>query len=171
MRKTLTAHAVIHRPCRHPSALPVVLLLYEGGATSQEEAKVRIALGLCMRMAWARGRLGPHWAPLHAFILACCLPCAHLQAHPAAATLNHGCRCVCASSTLRTIIFLWPRYPINISWPPNIRSPQVRVRLVDFAHTFQAEGGARDTNFLAGLRALLARLRAVVHAQLQQELT
>ncbi|KAL4431979.1 hypothetical protein ABPG77_000246 [Micractinium sp. CCAP 211/92] len=87
---------------------------------------------------------------------------------------------------------------------------KVRVRLVDFAHTFfQGEprspraattengaaaasrrrpspGGAsppahpqqqqlhqrrRDTNFLAGLRALLARLRAVVHAQLQAELT
>lgn len=45
------------------------------------------------------------------------------------------------------------------------------MRLVDFAHTFQAEGGGRDTNFLAGLRALLARLRAVVHAQLQEELT
>lgn len=84
---------------------------------------------------------------------------------------------------------------------------KVRVRLVDFAHTFfqgdppsprgaasrgggggapqqgsSPGGGAvaaclqqhqqrrRDTNFLAGLRALLARLRAVVHAQLQAEL-
>ncbi|KAL4424338.1 hypothetical protein ABPG75_001639 [Micractinium tetrahymenae] len=81
---------------------------------------------------------------------------------------------------------------------------KVRVRLVDFAHTFfqgealsrsasASDGGAapaperpagsgnaadlgrqrrrRDTNFLAGLRALLARLRVVVHAQLQAELT
>ncbi|EFN50926.1 hypothetical protein CHLNCDRAFT_141721 [Chlorella variabilis] len=46
----------------------------------------------------------------------------------------------------------------------------VRVRMVDFAHTFQAEDGGRDTNFLAGLRALLARLRAVVRATVQQDL-
>jgi hypothetical protein len=83
---------------------------------------------------------------------------------------------------------------------------KVRVRMVDFAHTFfqQQEGGAgsigpgggagspccgngssgagseaqvaaagasRDDNFHAGLRALLARLRSVVHAQLEQDLT
>lgn len=50
---------------------------------------------------------------------------------------------------------------------------KVRVRMVDFAHTFGAEGGAegaRDANFLAGLRALLARLRALVHAQLAADL-
>lgn len=47
---------------------------------------------------------------------------------------------------------------------------RVRVRLVDFAHTFTSDGGGRDANFLAGLRALLARLRAVLHAALQQEL-
>lgn len=50
------------------------------------------------------------------------------------------------------------------------RAMQVRVRMVDFAHTFQSEEPARDVNFLAGLRALLARLRAVVHSSLQQEL-
>ena len=49
-------------------------------------------------------------------------------------------------------------------------NPQVRVRMVDFAHTFASERGARDTNFLAGLRALLARLRALVHAQLAADL-
>ena len=48
---------------------------------------------------------------------------------------------------------------------------KVRVRLVDFAHTFQSEEAQRDANFLTGLRALLARLRGVVHAQLQTELT
>jgi hypothetical protein len=48
---------------------------------------------------------------------------------------------------------------------------RVRVRLVDFAHTFyDAHSGGRDTNFLAGLRALLARLRAVVSATLAQDL-
>lgn len=83
---------------------------------------------------------------------------------------------------------------------------KVRVRLVDFAHTFFQRGGShparallqdggtsavpqrgaspgggapasrpqqrrrRDINFLAGLRALLARLRGVVHTQLQAEL-
>lgn len=82
---------------------------------------------------------------------------------------------------------------------------KVRVRLVDFAHTFNLGGEeaeaevadaasgspsryensgtkaqqarsqpprrCRDTNFLAGLRALLARMRGVVHAQLQADLT
>ena len=40
----------------------------------------------------------------------------------------------------------------------------VRVRLVDFAHTFLAEeGGAgeRDDNFLSGLKAITSRLLAV----------
>ena len=41
----------------------------------------------------------------------------------------------------------------------------VRVRLVDFAHTFRSERGARDRNFLAGLRALVGRLSAVVAAE------
>jgi hypothetical protein len=47
---------------------------------------------------------------------------------------------------------------------------KVGVRMVDFAHTFQTEGRGRDTNFLAGLRALLARLRAVVHSTVAQDL-
>jgi hypothetical protein len=34
-----------------------------------------------------------------------------------------------------------------------------------------AAGASRDDNFHAGLRALLARLRSVVHAQLEQDLT
>jgi hypothetical protein len=34
-----------------------------------------------------------------------------------------------------------------------------------------ATGASRDDNFHAGLRALLARLRSVVHAQLEQDLT
>lgn len=59
----------------------------------------------------------------------------------------------------------------QLGCPPLPPPRQVRVRLVDFAHTFQCEDGSRDTNFLAGLRALLARLRGVVHAQLQQDLT
>lgn len=47
---------------------------------------------------------------------------------------------------------------------------KVGVRMVDFAHTFQSEGRGRDTNFLAGLRALLARLRAVVHSTVAHDL-
>ena len=58
----------------------------------------------------------------------------------------------------------------------------VKVRLVDFAHTFQHEldphragtpsagsptvpGGRRDANFLRGLQAVIARLRSVAHLE------
>jgi 1D-myo-inositol-tetrakisphosphate 5-kinase/inositol-polyphosphate multikinase len=41
------------------------------------------------------------------------------------------------------------------------RGADVRVRLVDFAHTFHDEGAVRDDNFLAGLRSLVARLTGV----------
>lgn len=37
----------------------------------------------------------------------------------------------------------------------------VSVRLVDFAHTFPSNG-KKDTNFLAGLRAIINALTAVV---------
>jgi hypothetical protein len=37
----------------------------------------------------------------------------------------------------------------------------VRLRLVDFAHTFAASPPARDDNFLAGLDSLASRLEAV----------
>ena len=44
---------------------------------------------------------------------------------------------------------------------------RVRVRFVDFAHTFQLERGRqqRDHNFLAGLRAIIARLSAVMRQE------
>ncbi|KDD73423.1 inositol polyphosphate kinase, partial [Helicosporidium sp. ATCC 50920] len=46
---------------------------------------------------------------------------------------------------------------------------RVRVRLVDFAHTFHdPAGGARDLNFLAGLRSLVARLKRVARMRIQE---
>lgn len=41
---------------------------------------------------------------------------------------------------------------------------RVRVRFVDFAHTFllEHEKQQRDHNFLAGLRAIVARMSAVM---------
>lgn len=41
------------------------------------------------------------------------------------------------------------------------RSARVRLRLVDFAHSFRSQDGARDENFLQGGLALLHRLRQV----------
>ena len=35
---------------------------------------------------------------------------------------------------------------------------KVRVRLVDFAHTFQSEGAARDDNFLASVQLASIRI-------------
>lgn len=47
----------------------------------------------------------------------------------------------------------------------------VKVRLVDFAHTFRrAGGGRRDANFLAGLRAVIARLAAVARLEAAEQL-
>lgn len=37
----------------------------------------------------------------------------------------------------------------------------VSIRLVDFAHTFSSEG-KKDTNFIAGLRAVIKALTAVL---------
>lgn len=37
----------------------------------------------------------------------------------------------------------------------------VSIRLVDFAHTFSSEG-KKDTNFIAGLRAVIKALTAVM---------
>jgi hypothetical protein len=50
---------------------------------------------------------------------------------------------------------------------------RVRVRFVDFAHTFKLDKGRqqRDHNFLAGLRAIIARLSAVMRAEAMDSLT
>lgn len=59
-----------------------------------------------------------------------------------------------------------PRSP-PLRWPVPARAAgedaRVRVRFVDFAHTFKLDNGrqAHDANFLAGLRAIIARLTAV----------
>lgn len=37
----------------------------------------------------------------------------------------------------------------------------VRVRLVDFAHSFRTNSSARDDNFLLGLTSLMQRMRRV----------
>lgn len=96
--------------------------------------------------------------------------------HPPAVALTSFCRCLTTCDRVRMVDFSHTfqcerpvLYLINLP-PPLLAAMQVRVRMVDFAHTFQCERPARDANFLAGLRALLARLRGVVHAQLQQEL-
>ncbi len=49
----------------------------------------------------------------------------------------------------------------------------MRVRFVDFAHTFKLDKGRqqRDHNFLAGLRAIIARLSAVMRAEAMDSLT
>ena len=43
----------------------------------------------------------------------------------------------------------------------------MRVRFVDFAHTFKLEPSRqqRDHNFLSGLRAITGRLSAILRAQ------
>ena len=40
----------------------------------------------------------------------------------------------------------------------------IAIRLVDFAHTFPSEG-KKDTNFIAGLRAIIKALTAVLHCK------
>lgn len=49
---------------------------------------------------------------------------------------------------------------------------RVSVRFVDFAHTFKLEDGRqrRDHNFLAGLRAIIARLSAVMRQEMADSL-
>lgn len=39
---------------------------------------------------------------------------------------------------------------------------RVSVRLVDFAHTFPSLDGQRDSNFIAGLRAIIKALKLAV---------
>lgn len=39
---------------------------------------------------------------------------------------------------------------------------KIATRLVDFAHTFPSDG-KKDTNFLAGLRAIIKALTSVLH--------
>jgi len=46
----------------------------------------------------------------------------------------------------------------------------VSIRLVDFAHTFPSEG-KKDTNFIAGLRAIIKALTAVMRCDSEDELT
>ena len=45
---------------------------------------------------------------------------------------------------------------------------RVAIRLVDFAHTFPSDG-KKDTNFIAGLRALIKALTAVIRFDRPQD--
>ena len=46
---------------------------------------------------------------------------------------------------------------------------KIAIRLVDFAHTFKSDG-KMDTNFLAGLRAIIKALSSVLHTARVEDL-
>ena len=52
----------------------------------------------------------------------------------------------------------------------NMEEANVSIRLVDFAHTFSSEG-KKDTNFIAGLRAVIKALTAVMGCKAGDDLT
>ena len=136
---------------RHPCFYrpPAVLLLYEGGAAAPEEARVRVRL-VDFAHTFSQSGGGD--------------TCTSGASAPAC----DGSGDACGGSGNRG------------NGGGGGSDACVGVSGVDFSDVKLSSGGStsgsarlppRDANFLAGLRALLARLRSVVHAQLQAELT
>ncbi len=77
-------------------------------------------------------------------------------------TLDTSARCACPAQEQRDFFFYSSSvlliYEGDVADAADAR---LSVRLVDFAHTF-ASDGKTDANFVAGLRALIKTLQAVV---------